>query len=161
MCFLLEYVGYWSREADFPITNDCQGHMQTPQSLSVVSVYHTCSFSFSLTAKMWNKHRPNGQQISRMLCEYHSFAIHVREDSSFLGCYAISAAAYLTDVSKDFCTFILRVKQSTGYFFSLAWPWRWRHYDLSKRREVPNDTASHPTRLESSPSPPLSTSRVA
>ena len=35
-------------------------------------------------------------------------------------------------------------------FFFHAWPWRWRHYDPSKRREVPKDTASNLTRLESS-----------
>jgi len=34
----------------------------------------------------------------------------------------MSAAEYLIDVSKDFCTFILRVKQSTGYFSSMLDP---------------------------------------
>jgi len=57
--FKLKYVAYCSRETDFPFTNDCQGHMQTPQSLSVVRadnlITFMCRLSWHLGASTsWN-----------------------------------------------------------------------------------------------------------
>jgi hypothetical protein len=52
--------------------------------------------------------------------------------------YNNQSSSFFLDVSKDHSAFFCRVKQSKNS----ARPWRWRHYDPSKRKK-PYDKVSH------------------